>query len=140
MAAASNKKFLDEHFAARRLIRLLHRGRATGQLRPDRQPTGNEWGDLDFYSANQIPVWVPIFDYAAGNGANGYYHIVGFGAIILTGDNEHAKWLQGAGIAHACGRGGAPRRRLLHRAGWGLHDRRHRRGPPRPLGVGGPPP
>ena len=67
--------------------------------------TGNEWGDIGFYSANQIPVWVPIFDYAAGNGANGYYHIVGFGAIILTDDNEHAKWLEGAGIADACAEG-----------------------------------
>ena len=39
---------------------------------------------------------------ADGNGANGYYHIVGFGAIVFTGDNEHAKWLEGAAIADAC--------------------------------------
>jgi hypothetical protein len=64
--------------------------------------TGNEWGDLSFYTDYQIPVWVPIWDYAGGNGANGWYHIVGFGAIILTGDNEHAKWLEGASIADAC--------------------------------------
>ena len=96
--------------------------------------TGNEWGDLTFYEANQIPVWVPIFDYTDGTGANAFYHIVGFGAIILTDDNEHAKWLEGAGIARRCARGdGDPGPRLLHRAGWGLHDRRHRRGPPRPL-------
>jgi hypothetical protein len=67
--------------------------------------TGNEWGDLSFYTDYQIPVWVPIWDYAAGNGSNGFYHIVGFGAIIFTGDNEHAKWLEGAGIADACAAG-----------------------------------
>jgi hypothetical protein len=64
--------------------------------------TGNEWGDLSFYTDNRIPVWVPIWDNAGGNGANGWYHIVGFGAIVLTGDNEHAKWLEGAAISDAC--------------------------------------
>ena len=60
--------------------------------------TGNEWGDISFYVDNQIPVWVPIWDQAGGNGADGWYHIVGFGAILLTGDNEHAKWLEEAGF------------------------------------------
>jgi Putative Flp pilus-assembly TadE/G-like len=64
--------------------------------------TGNEWGDLSFYIDNRVPVWVPIWDVANANGANGYYHIVGFGAIVFTGDNEHAKWLEGAAIADAC--------------------------------------
>ena len=64
--------------------------------------TGNEWGDLEFYTENRIPVWVPIWDTAGGTGANGYYHIVGFGAIVLTGENEHAKWLEGAAISNAC--------------------------------------
>jgi hypothetical protein len=64
--------------------------------------TGNEWGDLSFYIDNQIPFWVPIWDHAGGSGANGWYHIVGFGAIVLTGDNEHAKWLEGAVVQSAC--------------------------------------
>jgi hypothetical protein len=64
--------------------------------------TGNEWGDLSFYIDNQIPVWVPIWNYGEDTGANGFYHIVGFGAIVFTGDNEHAKWLEGAAIADAC--------------------------------------
>ncbi len=64
--------------------------------------TGNEWGDLSYYVDNQVPVWVPVWDTAGGNGANGYYHIVGFGAILLTGDNEHAKWLEGAAIDVPC--------------------------------------
>jgi hypothetical protein len=64
--------------------------------------TGNEWGDLSFYIDNQIPVWVPIWDSADGTGANAWYHIVGFGAVVFTGDNEHAKWLEGAAIDSAC--------------------------------------
>ena len=64
--------------------------------------TGNEWGDLSFYIDNRIPVWVPIWGTAGGTGANAYYNIVGFGAIVFTGDNEHAKWLEGAAVADAC--------------------------------------
>jgi hypothetical protein len=64
--------------------------------------TGNEWGDLSFYIDNGIPVWVPVWDSIAGNGANASYHIVGFGAIVFTGDNEHAKWLEGAALEGAC--------------------------------------
>ena len=64
--------------------------------------TGNEWGDLSWYVENEIPVWVPVWDYASGTGSNGAYHIVGFGAIILTGDNEHAKWLEGAAVYEPC--------------------------------------
>jgi hypothetical protein len=67
--------------------------------------TGNEWGDLSFYEDYQIPVWVPVWDVAQNNGSNAFYHIVGFGAIIFTGDNEHAKWLEGAAIAQACAPG-----------------------------------
>ncbi len=65
--------------------------------------TGNEWGDISYYVDNHIPVWVPIWgDSTGGTGANAYYDIVGFGAILLTGDNEHAKWLEGAAIDVPC--------------------------------------
>jgi hypothetical protein len=66
--------------------------------------TGNEWGDLSWYIDNRIPVWVPIWDDAitSSQGTNGYYGIVGFGAVVFTGDNQHAKWLEGAAIADAC--------------------------------------
>jgi Putative Flp pilus-assembly TadE/G-like len=63
---------------------------------------GNEWGDLSFYINNQIPVWVPIWDTADAGGANGFYHIVGFGAIVFAGEGtQHAKWLTGAAIGGA---------------------------------------
>lgn len=65
--------------------------------------TGNEWGDLSFYIDNEIPIWVPVWDTTTGgNGANAAYHIVGFGAMVFTGDNEHAKWLEGVALDGAC--------------------------------------
>ena len=68
--------------------------------------TGNEWGDLSFYIDNKIPVWLPIWDDDQSQGANGYYHIVGFGAVVFTasgnGQGPHAKWLQGAAIESDC--------------------------------------
>ena len=48
------------------------------------------------YIDNQIPVRVPIWDTSADNGRNLYYHIVGFGAVLLTGqDTQHGKWITG---------------------------------------------
>jgi hypothetical protein len=64
--------------------------------------TGNEWGDLSYYVDNRIPVWVPIWSSPGGTGTNAYYNIVGFGAIVFTGDNEHAKWLEGASVEVPC--------------------------------------
>ena len=58
--------------------------------------TGNEWGDLSHYVDHQVPVWVPIYSSLDGTGANAYYNIVGYGAIVFTGSGtQHAKWLQG---------------------------------------------
>ena len=76
--------------------------------------TGNTWGDISWYIDNKIPVWIPIYDTttgASGMGAGSHdaYHIVGFAAIIFTDTakphdgSEHAKWLEGAMIANACG-------------------------------------
>jgi hypothetical protein len=65
--------------------------------------TGNEWGNLSFYINGQVPVWIPIWSGTGPKGgANAYYEIVGFGAIVFTGDNQHAKWLKGAAIEDAC--------------------------------------
>ena len=65
--------------------------------------TGNTWGDLSFYVENQTPVWVPIYDTTTGGGSHAAYHIVGFGAIVFTGeDAQHGKWLTGSAIASAC--------------------------------------
>jgi Flp pilus assembly protein TadG len=60
---------------------------------------GNKPADLTYYVQNQIPVWVPIWDNAGGNGSHGYYHIVGFAAIVFVGeDTQHGKWLKGSAV------------------------------------------
>ncbi|MHB8959783.1 MAG: pilus assembly protein TadG-related protein [Candidatus Limnocylindrales bacterium] len=73
--------------------------------------TGNKPADLSYYIQNEIPVWVPIWDIDNSQGANGYYHIVGFGAVIFVGeDTQHGKWLTGAAVSGVgCdGTGNAP--------------------------------
>ena len=61
---------------------------------------GNKPGDISYYTTNQLIVWVPIYDTAGGTGANGYYHIIGFGAIVFIGDGtQHAKWLTGVRVS-----------------------------------------
>jgi hypothetical protein len=70
--------------------------------------TGNTWGDLSYYidggeNGTPIPVWVPIWTGAGAQGANGFYDIVGFGAIIFTGqDKQHGRWLEGAAVDAPC--------------------------------------
>jgi Putative Flp pilus-assembly TadE/G-like len=62
--------------------------------------TGNEWGDLSYYIENRVPIWVPIWDTSGDNGRNFYYHIVGFGAVLLTGqDVQHGKWITGVRLS-----------------------------------------
>ena len=47
-------------------------------------------------------MWVPIWDKDYSQGQNGYYHIVGFGAVIFVGeDTQHGKWLTGAAVSGA---------------------------------------
>jgi Putative Flp pilus-assembly TadE/G-like len=62
--------------------------------------TGNKPADLSYYVKNKLIVWVPIWDTATSQGANGEYHIVGFGAIVFTGeDTQHGKWLTGVRVS-----------------------------------------
>ena len=61
---------------------------------------GNKWADLSFYTQHDIATWVPIWDTAGGGGSNGYYHIVGFAAVIFAGEDiQHGKWLTGAAVS-----------------------------------------
>jgi len=43
--------------------------------------------DCDYYIENEIQVTVPVWDYSGGEGANAYYHIVGFAGMQLTACN-----------------------------------------------------
>ena len=77
--------------------------------------TGNEWGDLSYYVDNKIPVWVPIYDTTYVNGANAYYHIVGFAEMLFVGaGTQHAKWLTGVALS---GIGPTPNAALLGATG-----------------------
>jgi hypothetical protein len=40
--------------------------------------------DCSYYIDNEIVVTVPIWDYAGGTGANGWYHIIGFAGFQIT--------------------------------------------------------
>ena len=52
------------------------------------------------YVQHSIAIWVPIWDTAGGGGSGGSYHIVGFGAVIFTGqDTQHGRWLTGAAVS-----------------------------------------
>jgi Putative Flp pilus-assembly TadE/G-like len=52
--------------------------------------------DCSYYIDNEIVVTVPIWDYAGGSGANGWYHIIGFAGFQLTacegGKNISGVW------------------------------------------------
>ncbi len=47
-------------------------------------PGNKASADCSYYINNAIVVTVPVWDYAGGNGSNGYYHIVGFTGFQLT--------------------------------------------------------
>jgi len=68
--------------------------------------TGNMPADFSAY-VNQTPpviVWVPIYDEILGTGAGAYYHIVGFGSIVLVGyDTQHGKWIQAVRVSASFG-------------------------------------
>ena len=47
-------------------------------------PGNKASADCDYYIDNEIVVTVPIWDYAGGTGANGWYHIIGFAGFQIT--------------------------------------------------------
>ena len=57
-------------------------------------PGNKASADCSYYIDNEIIVTVPIWDYAGGTGANGWYHIIGFAGFQLTGPTK--------GVVPAC--------------------------------------
>jgi Flp pilus assembly protein TadG len=47
-------------------------------------PGNKASADCSYYIDNEIVVTVPIWDYAGGTGANGWYHIIGFAGFQIT--------------------------------------------------------
>lgn len=50
-------------------------------------PGNKASADCSYYIDNEITVVVPVWDVAGGQGANGWYHIVGFAGMQLTACN-----------------------------------------------------
>ena len=50
-------------------------------------PGNKNSADCSYYIDNEITVTVPVWDYAGGTGANGWYHIIGFAGFQLTDCN-----------------------------------------------------
>jgi len=50
-------------------------------------PGNKASADCSYYITNKVVVTVPVWDYAGGNGSNGYYHIVGFTGFQITDCN-----------------------------------------------------
>ncbi len=48
-------------------------------------PGNKASADCSYYIEHEVPVTVPIWDYAGGTGQNGWYHIVGFAGFQITG-------------------------------------------------------
>ena len=68
--------------------------------------TGNKVSkNLQWYIDHQVIVWVPIWDYGSDlNGASGYYHIVGYGAVVFTDvDKVHGEWLKAVRVSQNVG-------------------------------------
>ena len=99
--------------------------------------TGNEWGDLSFYIDNQIPFWVPIWDYAGRHrrerlvphrGLRGHRpHRRQRARQVARGLDHRVSMQQRPGQLQGPG---AP---VLRCPGRLLHDRRHGHGPAGPL-------
>jgi Putative Flp pilus-assembly TadE/G-like len=56
-------------------------GNYIGSLPGNKASVNDSSTTIAYYEANDIAGWVPVWDYANGNGSNGYYHIVGYAAI-----------------------------------------------------------
>jgi hypothetical protein len=48
-------------------------------------PGNKASADCSYWISNEATVTVPVWDYAGGNGSNGWYHIVGFAGFQITG-------------------------------------------------------
>jgi hypothetical protein len=62
-------------------------GNYIGSLPGNKASVNDIQTSINYFETNNIPAWVPVWDYANGNGSNGYYHIVGYVAFEI----EHIK-------------------------------------------------
>ncbi len=93
---ANSKPFLDTEWGTPpipRDLRLLHQrecirgrwnGNDIGSLPGNKASVNDGTPGVNYAETNNLWVWVPIWDFANGNGSNGYYHIVGYSAFEIV--------------------------------------------------------
>lgn len=59
-------------------------GNDIGSLPGNQASVNDGTPGVDYVGTNDLWVWVPIWDFANGNGQNGYYHIVGYSAFEIV--------------------------------------------------------
>ena len=59
-------------------------GNYIGSLPGNKASVNDNSPSINYYETNKLAGWVPIWDYANGNGSNGYYHIVGYAAFEIV--------------------------------------------------------
>ena len=59
-------------------------GNDIGSLPGNKASVNDGTPGINYVETNDLWVWVPIWDFANGNGSNGYYHIVGYSAFEIV--------------------------------------------------------
>lgn len=59
-------------------------GNDIGSLPGNKASVNDGTPGVNYVETNDLWVWVPIWDFANGNGSNGYYHIVGYSAFEIV--------------------------------------------------------
>lgn len=59
-------------------------GNDIGSLPGNKASVNDGTPGVNYVETNNLWVWVPIWDFANGNGSNGYYHIIGYSAFEIV--------------------------------------------------------
>ena len=59
-------------------------GNDIGSLPGNKASITDSQTSVDYMETNNLVGWVPIWDYANGNGSNGYYHIIGYAGFQVV--------------------------------------------------------
>jgi len=59
-------------------------GNDIGSLPGNKASVNDGQASVDYIETNNLVGWVPIWDYANGNGSNGYYHIIGYAGFQIV--------------------------------------------------------
>jgi hypothetical protein len=85
---------MPETYGCCTAVGLTGSGDDIGSLPGNKASVNNSDPGVAYYINNGVIGFVPIWDYADGNGSNGYYHIIGFAGFQLT-NVKGSKEIQG---------------------------------------------